>query len=94
MDYKSLYKFKAGSDGGWPYTDLLAVSGKLYGTTDEGGAHGYGTVFQLTTSGQERVVYSFKSGSDGAYPCGGLVNVNGKLYGTTQSGGAHGWGTH
>ena len=91
--YTSLYKFKAGNDGGYPYGELLAVNGKLYGTTDAGGAHGYGTIYQLKTSGQERVVYSFKGGSDGAYPCGGVVALNGKLYGATQAGGSTGWGT-
>jgi uncharacterized repeat protein (TIGR03803 family) len=90
--YKSLYKFKAGADGGYPYGALLPFNGKLYGTTDQGGAGGYGTVFELSFNGQERVVYSFKGGSDGAYPCAGLVQVHGKFYGTTQSGGAKGWG--
>src|SRR5271166_5494398 len=83
--YKSLYRFKAGSDGGYPYGQLINVNGKLYGTTTEGGANGYGTVFDMTTSGQEHVIYSFKSGKDGAYPCAGLANVGGKLYGTTSS---------
>ena len=91
--YTSLYKFKAGNDGGYPYGELVAVNGKLYGTTDVGGTHGYGTIYQLTTSGQERVVYSFKGGNDGAYPCGGVVALNGKLYGATQAGGSTGWGT-
>jgi uncharacterized repeat protein (TIGR03803 family) len=92
--YKSLYKFKAGSDGGYPFGELVAVSGKLYGTTDEGGAAGYGTVFEMTTSGQEHVIYSFKGGTkDGAYPCAGVIDVGGQLYGTTQAGGSAGWGT-
>jgi uncharacterized repeat protein (TIGR03803 family) len=91
--YKSLYKFKASPDGGYPYGELLALGGKLYGTTDEGGAHGYGTIFELVATGQERVLYSFKNGNDGAYPCAGLVGVGGKLYGTTQAGGTTGWGT-
>jgi uncharacterized repeat protein (TIGR03803 family) len=91
--YKSLYKFKAGSDGGYPYGALVALSGKLYGTTDEGGKFGYGTVYELGKTGQERVLYSFGGNTDGAYPCSSLIAVNGKLYGTTQTGGAHGWGT-
>jgi uncharacterized repeat protein (TIGR03803 family) len=91
--YKSLYKFKAQPDGGYPYGALVALNGKLYGTTDQGGKFGYGTVFDLTTSGQEHVIYSFGGNTDGAYPCSGLTVVSGKLYGTTQAGGAHGWGT-
>lgn len=92
-NYKSLYKFKAGNDGAYPYDSLTLVNGKFYGTTDEGGKAGYGTVFEVSTSGTERVLYSFKAGKDGAYPCSGLVLSNGKLYGTTQSGGTPNWGT-
>jgi uncharacterized repeat protein (TIGR03803 family) len=94
VGYKSLYKFKAGSDGGYPYAQLININGKLYGTTTEGGSAGFGTVFNMTTSGQEHVVYSFKgSKKDGAYPCSGLVDVSGKLYGTTSYGGTYNWGT-
>src|SRR5580704_17180037 len=91
--YQSLYKFKAGSDGGYPYGALTSFGGNLYGTTDQGGASGYGTVFEMSTAGKERVLYSFKGNTDGAYPCAGLIHVNGKLFGTTQAGGAYGWGT-
>lgn len=91
--YESLYKFKAGTDGAYPYGAFAAIDGKLYGTTDEGGKFGYGTIYELSKSGQERVLYSFGGNSDGAYPCSGLMVVNGRLYGTTQTGGAHGWGT-
>src|SRR5579863_3601990 len=57
--YKSLYKFKAGSDGGYPYGALVALNGELYGTTDQGGKFGYGTIFKLSKTGQESVLYSF-----------------------------------
>jgi uncharacterized repeat protein (TIGR03803 family) len=67
--YKSLYSFKGGTDGELPYAALIAVGGKLYSTTYEGGASGVGTVFEVSTSGKERVLYSF--GTDGAYPAGG-----------------------
>jgi uncharacterized repeat protein (TIGR03803 family) len=36
------------TDGANPYAGLIAVKGKLYGTTQNGGAHGVGTVFVLT----------------------------------------------
>jgi uncharacterized repeat protein (TIGR03803 family) len=91
--YKILYRFKAGNDGGYPYDGLTLVNGKLYGTTDQGGTAGYGTVFEVSTVGSEKVIYSFKGGKDGAYPCSGLLDVGGKLYGTTQSGGTPNWGT-
>src|SRR5580704_11439515 len=91
--YKALYKFKAGADGAQPYGGMIALNGKLYGTTYDGGSGGYGTVFALTASGKESPLYNFTAGNDGAYPCSGLAVANGKLYGTTQSGGTHGWGT-
>jgi uncharacterized repeat protein (TIGR03803 family) len=53
--YQSLYKFKAGSDGGYPYGALTSFGGNLYGTTDQGGASGYGTVFEMSTAGKERL---------------------------------------
>ncbi len=91
--YKSLYKFKAQPDGAYPYGALVALGGKLYGTTYQGGKFGYGAVFELSKTGQESVKYSFGGNNDGAYPCSGLTAVNGKLYGTTSGGGAHNWGT-
>jgi uncharacterized repeat protein (TIGR03803 family) len=67
------------------------VGGTLYGTTCNGGANGYGTVYKITTSGTESVLYSFAgSPSDGACPVAGLTNVGGTLYGTTCDGGANG----
>lgn len=44
-----LYSFPAGpSDGETPLGGLLMGNGSLYGTTQYGGTHGYGTVFKLT----------------------------------------------
>ena len=49
--------------------------------------HGCGIVFEVSTSGKERVLYRFKGPPDGAYPMAPLVAVNDTLYGTTSSGG-------
>jgi len=44
-----LYKFGAvANDGIAPSPDLLFRGGLLYGTTEAGGTHKFGTVFQLT----------------------------------------------
>jgi uncharacterized repeat protein (TIGR03803 family) len=88
---KVLYRFKGGSDGANPDSDLIDVNGTLYGTTfNQGGTgcngRGCGTVFSVTPSGTEKVVYAFKGGTDGAQPSG-LIVVNGILYGTTAYGG-------
>lgn len=85
-----LHTFGDSGDGDGPFGTLTLVDGLLYGTTEFGGS-GFtgGTVFSISTSGQEKVVYSFGSGSrpDGINPEAGLLYFRGKLYGTTTSGG-------
>ena len=44
-----LYSFSGGTNGRYPDTDLIDVSGRLYGTTYQGGLSGEGTVFSITT---------------------------------------------
>jgi uncharacterized repeat protein (TIGR03803 family) len=84
--YRVVHRF-GGPDGEQPQGGLIDVHGTLYGTTNYGGSHGYGTVYSVTPNGSEKVVYSFKSGSDGANPQAALLDVNGTLYGTTSQGG-------
>src|SRR5579871_1685623 len=81
-----LHSFGTG-DGEVVYAGLTNVKGTLYGTTIDGGASGYGTVFKITTAGKESVLHSFTGSGDGAYPYGGLIDVKGTLYGTTLSAG-------
>jgi uncharacterized repeat protein (TIGR03803 family) len=74
------------------------TSGNLYGTTREGGAHGAGTVFELTPSlggWTETVLYNFTEKYPGAYypESGLLIDAAGNLYGTTQAGGTSNVGT-
>jgi uncharacterized repeat protein (TIGR03803 family) len=93
---KTLYSFRGSPyDGSTPSAGLADVNGTLYGTTVNGGLNnhcayyknhsGCGTVFSITTSGQENVIYAFQGGSDGANPFAGMTDVNGLLYGTTSS---------
>ena len=89
-----------GKDGFNPSAGLIFDStGSLYGTTQNGGAHYYGSVFKLTLTSdgkwKERVLHSFNFVSqDGAEPTAGVVfDSTGNLYGTTSSGGTHGEGT-
>jgi uncharacterized repeat protein (TIGR03803 family) len=86
------------ADGRNPYAALVqGIDGNLYGTTLEGGAKGFGTVFKITPSGTLTTLHSFcrQSGCpDGQFPQTGLVQAsNGNLYGTTIAGGAYGDGT-
>jgi uncharacterized repeat protein (TIGR03803 family) len=95
-----LYRFQGGNDGANPTGGLLLVNGSLYGTTQNGGStYGYcyggcGTVFKVSTSGEEQVLYEFQGGNDGYFPSGDLTALHGVLYGTTSSGGGSGCGGH
>jgi uncharacterized repeat protein (TIGR03803 family) len=83
-------------DGTYPGWGLVRdKQGNLYGTTNYGGAYGYGTVYRLTPTGDETVLYSFGGQpGDAAFPSGGLIfDKQRNLYGTTGSGGAYGYGT-
>jgi uncharacterized repeat protein (TIGR03803 family) len=82
-------------DGTTPESELLRDrAGNLYGTTSEGGAHGFGTIFKLDRQRIETVLYSFNGDPDGGRPTSGLIlDQAGNLYGTTGQGGVHGNGT-
>lgn len=84
------------ADGAIPPVGSLIqdAKGNLYGTTNQGGAYGWGTVFKLSSTGKEKVLYSFKGGSDGSNPFAGVIqDAKGNLFGTTYSGGAYNAGT-
>jgi uncharacterized repeat protein (TIGR03803 family) len=86
---KVLYSFRGGQDGAAPYDPVIDVSGTLYGTTLEGGADGWGTVFSVDrASRHETVLYSFTGQPDGLEPFDALVTLHNKLYGTTGGGGS------
>lgn len=100
---KTLYSFNlAGGDG---YQTVAGViidsSGNLYGTTQLGGAHNGGMIFELLPQAEgtwtEQILYSFCSLSrcaDGMAPYGDLVlDAAGNLYGTTYKGGTYTSGT-
>ena len=85
-------------NGRYPQAGLiLDTNGNLYGTTFGGGAHGQGTVFELSPGGAETVLHSFcaRTGcSDGSHPRADLVmDTAGDLYGTTYYGGTNSVGT-
>jgi uncharacterized repeat protein (TIGR03803 family) len=82
-----------GANGMYPAGGLIADSkGDLYGTTELGGKHKSGIIFELSPKGVETVLYSFcskKKCTDGSTPFGTLVaDKAGNLYGTTSAGGA------
>ncbi len=84
-----IYSFGIYNDGYEPISELVLDSaGNLYGTTYQGGAYGWGTVFELSPSEggwTETVLHSFAGcESDGCYPIAGLAfDRAGNLYGAT-----------
>ena len=91
----TLYSFSGGADGDAPQAALAqGTDGNFYGTTAYGGAHGDGTVFQITPAGVLSTLYSFTGGADGEFPMASLVQGgDGGLYGTTLAGGTANSGT-
>jgi uncharacterized repeat protein (TIGR03803 family) len=72
---------------------MVDASGNLFGTTYNGGANGYGVVYEFDTASNLTALYSFNA-SSGSQPMGGLVqDANGTLYGTTYTGGSADNGT-
>ena len=92
---KVVYSFGSTQSGSYPVSRLLKLASGFYGTAYSGGGGagcggGCGTVFDVTSSGQERTLYAFQGGADGAGPSSGLVELNGILYGTTSYAGTAG----
>ncbi len=68
--------------------------GYFYGTTENGGTNGYGTVFKVSTNGALNSLHSFTGGNDGANPVAVLAQgSDGSFYGTTYYGGTSNVGT-
>jgi uncharacterized repeat protein (TIGR03803 family) len=90
---KTLLSFDV-TDGASPnhVVPVQGTDGNLYGTTETGGEHNYGTVFRISPDGALTTLHSF-AGAEGAFPYAGLVlGADGNFYGTTYSGGELGEG--
>ncbi|HTS16748.1 MAG TPA: choice-of-anchor tandem repeat GloVer-containing protein [Verrucomicrobiae bacterium] len=85
----NLWRFTGALDGADPGAGLIQGSdGNFYGTTYQGGANGFGTVFRITSTGTLTTLWSFTNGLDGANSYAPLVQgSNGYYYGTTYGSG-------
>jgi uncharacterized repeat protein (TIGR03803 family) len=88
--FTTLHTFTGGSGGATPYAVLILSGKTLYGTAQEGGNSGNGSVFAINIDGTGFTnLYSFTAGST---PNGLLLSGN-TLYGTAQTGGSSDHGT-
>ena len=92
-----LHNFKGyPTDGYRPLAVLVqGYDGNFYGTTYQGGAKNFGSVFKITPSGAFTLLYSFDSvAGDGLKPITGLtLGTDGNFYGTTGNGGTKNFGS-
>ena len=97
--FTNLYSFTSATfgwnqDGAAPSSGVFVAGNILYGTTQDGGANGLGTVFALQTNGGGFTnLHNYSGGDDGSGPAAGLVLSGDTLYGTTKDGGANGNGS-
>jgi uncharacterized repeat protein (TIGR03803 family) len=88
--FTPLHSFDGTNDGANPYAGLVqGADGSFYGTTENQGSNGFGTVFKFATNGVLTTLVSFAN-TNGAYPQAGLIQASdGNFYGTTSAGGAY-----
>jgi uncharacterized repeat protein (TIGR03803 family) len=113
--FTNIHTFTAAVDSGSAFTNadgatpwfgsLLLVGNKLFGTCQDGGVNGNGTIFAINTDGtgftncHSFTATSYNAGvgygtnTDGMSPYSGLALYGNKLYGSTTEGGSFGSGT-
>ena len=90
----TLATFSRTTNGKYPNGLTADRAGNLYGTTMQGGANGFGTVFQVAASTHALTTLASFNGTNGSSPLAGVLSdANGNLYGTTVSGGIMNSGT-
>jgi uncharacterized repeat protein (TIGR03803 family) len=86
-----IYTFSGLSHGARPRGTLVRNSaGTIFGTALDGGTHGFGAIFKITSQGAETLLHNFQEGKNngGARPEEGLIeDGHGNLYGVAEPGG-------
>jgi len=89
--YAVLHIFEGTDSGVSPLGLVQGIDGNFYGTTVEGGNSGWGTIYELTSTGTLTTLFDFcdpEACSYGSQPYAGLLQAtNGTFYGTTALGG-------
>jgi uncharacterized repeat protein (TIGR03803 family) len=89
-------------DGIFPSARLMSSGGTLFGTTEQGGSYGSGTIFSVVTNqpGSFGILHNFaavsgvnSTNNEGAFSFSGLVLSGNILYGMALGGGTYGNGT-
>jgi uncharacterized repeat protein (TIGR03803 family) len=90
--YHILHKFTPFGDGNDPLGAPVVFKGAVYGTTNAGGKHKQGTVYELVPAKNGkwtyRVIHQFTGHKDGGRSQSSLTIHDNKLYSTTRYGGA------
>ncbi|MBV9061541.1 MAG: hypothetical protein JOY77_01265 [Alphaproteobacteria bacterium] len=84
------------ADGADPYGGVLydQSTGRIFGTACEGGAYGYGVLFELDPGGAYQVLHDFDHANDGDCPIDApTLDAEGNLYGVAYEGGGNSGGT-
>jgi uncharacterized repeat protein (TIGR03803 family) len=91
--FTNLYYFgNTDSSGANPNGTLVLSGNRVYGTTEYGGPHGWGTVFSVKTDGTGYEDLFNLSGYNGREPGGSVLMVGKNLYVISRIGMAYGWG--
>jgi uncharacterized repeat protein (TIGR03803 family) len=92
---RTAYSLTSSNNGSYPADALLqGRDGNFYGTAEQGGAYGDGTIFKLTPGGVLTDLASLNL-EDGSNPFAPLVQAaDGNFFGVARRGGTNGgWGT-
>jgi uncharacterized repeat protein (TIGR03803 family) len=86
-DFRLLHSFDGGTDGANPFRGLTHAGGRLFGTTNGGGADNWGTVYSIDLDGSDfEVLHAFADEADGRRPVAAPVPVGTRLIGTAHGG--------
>lgn len=89
-----IYSFAGGQDGYQPQAGLLlATDGNFYGTLNQGGAAGGGTLYRLTPAGVFTKLHDFRVETGWYSQSTPMQHTTGKIYGTAHAGGDNNDGT-